>query len=312
MKVTLDLDKLLQEGKITQAEYDKLGQLAARGTASLAFNILIGFGVIAVSGGTLALVPTPVTAIVLGLVIAVVGMALLYLRYEQWRVLANICVLVGALLSGGGVIWNLHGSPGSFVAVASAFAGASILARSALLIVLAVLALSSSIGAKTGYVHAAYFLGIPEPTLTIILFTLIGVGAYQLSKRLKADYEALTLAAARTAVFLVNFGFWVGSLWGDRIEIGYQYYYLTIADWIFSLLWAIALVATGIWAWKRNRRWVVNVVAVFGAIHFYTQWFELLGYEPMIVVIAGLLALGFAIGLRMVNVNLAKKAQPQQ
>lgn len=267
MKVTLDLDKLLQEGKITQAEYDKLGQLAARGTASLAFNILIGFGVIAVSGGTLALVPTPVTAIVLGLVIAVVGMALLYLRYEQWRVLANICVLVGALLSGGGVIWNLHGSPGSFVAVASAFAGASILARSALLIVLAVLALSSSIGAKTGYVHAAYFLGIPEPTLTIILFTLIGVGAYQLSKRLKADYEALTLAAARTAVFLVNFGFWVGSLWGDRIEIGYQYYYLTIADWIFSLLWAIALVATGIWAWKRNRRWVVNVVAVFGSNH---------------------------------------------
>lgn len=308
MKVTLDLDKLLQEGKITRAEYDRLGQLAARGTSSLAFNILVGFGVIAVSGGTMALVPTAATAIVLGLVIAVAGMALLYLRYEQWQVLANICVLVGALLSGGGVIWHLHGSPGAFVAVAIAFAGAGILVRSALLIVLAVLALSSSIGARTGYLHAMYFLGIEQPTFTITVFTLIGVGAYQASKHLKADYEALALAAARTAVFLVNFGFWVGSLWGDKIERGN----LIIDDWVFSLLWAMALVATGVWAWKRNRRWVVNVVAVFGAIHFYTQWFELLGGEPMIIVIAGLLALGFAIGLRMVNVNLAKKAQPQQ
>ncbi len=307
MKVTLDLDKLRAEGKITQAEYDKFGQLAARGTASLAFNILIGFGVIAVSGSTMALVPTAATAIVLGLVISAAGIALLYLRYEQWRVLANICVLVGALLSGGGVIWNLDGSPSSFVVVAIAFAGAGILARSALLIVLAVLALSSSIGAETGYLHAMYFLGIAQPTLTVILFMLFGVGAYQVSKHLKTDYEALAIAAARTAVFLVNFGFWVGSLWGDKIERGD----LVIADWIFSVLWAIALVATGVWAWKRNRRWVVNVVAVFGAIHFYTQWFERLGESPVAVLIAGLLALGFAFGLRMVNVNLAKKAQSQ-
>jgi hypothetical protein len=49
MKVTIDLDKLLQEGKINQAEYDKFTQFSARGTTALAFNILVGFGVVGVS-----------------------------------------------------------------------------------------------------------------------------------------------------------------------------------------------------------------------------------------------------------------------
>ena len=63
MKVTIDLDQLLLEGKITQAEYDRFSQFAARSTAALAFNILIGFGVIAVSGAAVALIPAPTTAL---------------------------------------------------------------------------------------------------------------------------------------------------------------------------------------------------------------------------------------------------------
>ena len=51
MKVTLDLTKLLEDGRITRHEYDRLKQLGAAGTGSLAFNILLGFGVIAVSAG---------------------------------------------------------------------------------------------------------------------------------------------------------------------------------------------------------------------------------------------------------------------
>ena len=47
MKITLDLNRLLSEGKITQGEYDKFSELAIRSTGYLAFNILIGFGVIA-------------------------------------------------------------------------------------------------------------------------------------------------------------------------------------------------------------------------------------------------------------------------
>jgi len=304
MKVTIDLDKLLEEGKISQAEYDKFTQFSARGTAALAFNILVGFGVIAVSGATLALLPTPTTAIALGLVICAAGIALVYARYEQWMVLANICVVVGAVLFGGGIIKAGEGSVGSFLLVAAAFAGAGVLARSWLLTVLAVLALSSCLGARTGYLHATYFLGIQEPTLTVLLFTIFSIGTYQLSKRLAADYQGIAIAASRTGVFLVNFGFWIGSLWGDRKQGGE----IVIADWVFAGLWAIALIAAGVWAWKRNRRWLVNVVAVFGGIHFYTQWFERLGASAETVLIAGLLALGFAIGLRALNARLGREA----
>jgi|HubBroStandDraft_6_1064221.scaffolds.fasta_scaffold278261_2 hypothetical protein len=41
MKVTLDLNRLLAEGKITRAEFDKLGALSTQDTASLAFNVLM-------------------------------------------------------------------------------------------------------------------------------------------------------------------------------------------------------------------------------------------------------------------------------
>jgi iron complex transport system permease protein len=300
MRVTIDLDALLREGKISQAEYDKFSQFAAVSTASLAFNILVGFGVIAVSGGAIALLPTPVTSIAIGLVVCAAGIGLRYAHYVQWMLLANICVLVGALLFGAGIITAGDGSVASFLVVAAAFTGAGIFARSSLLVVLAVLALSSCLGAKTGYLHATYFLGIEEPSLTVVLFTLFSIGAYQLSKRLAADYQRMAIAASRTGVFLVNFGFWIGSLWGDRKWGGA----IVIPDWVFASLWAIALIGAGVWAWKRNRRWLVNVVAVFAAIHLYTQWFERLGASPETVLIAGLVALGFAVGLRAVNARL--------
>ncbi len=304
MKVTIDLDKLLEESRISQAEYDKFSQFSARGTAALAFNILVGFGVIAVSGAALALLPTTTTAIVLGSLICGAGVAGVYLRYEHWIVLSNISIVVGALLFGGGVVEAGEGSINSFLLVAAAFAATGIFARSSILTVLAVLALSSCLGARTGYSGATYFLGIAEPTLTIALFTIFSIAAYQLSKRLAADFQGIAIAASRTGVFLVNFGFWIGSLWGERKEGGE----ILIADWVFGILWAIALIATGVWGWERNRRWVVNVVAVFGAIHFYTQWFERLGASPGTVLMAGLLALGFAVSLRALNVKLAREA----
>lgn len=300
MKVTLDLTKLLQEGKISQAEFEKLSQLSAQGTGSLAFNILIGFGVIAVSGASLALLPTSATAIIAGLIISFVGLVLVQVRSRQWEVLANICILVGALLLGGGVIKLGEGSVSSFLLVTVVFSVAGIVARNGLLIALAVLALSSCVGARTGYFHATYFLGIQEPTVTIVLFSFLGIGAYQLSKHLAADYQRLALTGTRTSVFLVNFGFWIGSLWGDRNKQGA----LIIPDWLFAALWAVALIATAVWAAKRNRRWVLNTVATFGAIHFYTQWFERLGATPATVLFAGLLALGFAVGIWSFNRQL--------
>lgn len=300
MKVTLDLDKLLSEGAVTREEYEKFSALAAKSTGSLAFNILIGFGVTAVSSAILALVPEPTTAILIGAFIIIGGLVILSSGSEQWNVLANICILAGALMNGGGITVAGEGSLLSMITVTTIFTVASIFARSALLAVLATLMLSACIGARTGYFHATYFVGIQEPTITVILFSLLSITLYQLSKRLPAEYERIAIASSRTGFFLINLGFWVGSLWGERNETRE----VIVSASTFAFVWAVALIAVAVWAWKRNRRWVLNTVSVFGGIHFFTQWFENLGATPSTVLVAGLFALGFALGLRSINLKM--------
>lgn len=293
MKVTLDLTRLLEEGKITRDEHDRLHRLGAAGTGSLAFNILLGFGVVAVSAGLIALVPNATTGIAIGLSVLGAGLGLYAARLHQWEVLAHICVLIGALALAGGVVVLTDASVWGFLGIAAGFTLAGIVARSGLLIVLAVLAFSSTLGARTGYMHATYFLGIEEPTLTILVFSALALGAYLLSRMVPRAFERLALQAARASILLVNFGFWIASLWGDSSErLGFQ-----ADESVYSILWAVALLAVGVWAARESRRWVVNIAAIFGAIHFYTQWFERLGANPLSVLLAGILALCFAVGL---------------
>ena len=65
----------------------------------------------------------------------------------------------------------------------------------------------------------------------------------------------------------------------------------------FIVGWAVVIVAVGAWAARANRRWVVTTAAAFGAIEFYTQWFERLGAEPWAIIIGGLTVVAFAIAL---------------
>ena len=300
LRVTLDLDRLLAQGEITQAEYDKLLRLSARLTTTTALNILMGFGVVAVCMSTLAILPRAETALGLGLAICAAGVALVRARSERWSVLANTCVVIGALLFGGGAIAAGQGSAGALWLAAASLAGAGAFAGSALLVVLAVLVLASALGASAGYIHAAYYLGVEEPALFIVFFTAFAIAIFQLSKRLPPEAGNLAIAAARTGALLVNVGFWVGSVWGDRSSLGI----LVVPDWVFAALWAVALIVAGVWAWRRNRRWLLNVVAAFGSIHFYTQWFERLGASTISLLVAGLIAIGIALELRSLNAKL--------
>jgi iron complex transport system permease protein len=307
MKVVLDLSQLLEDGEITQAEADKLKRLSVKSTGSLAFNILIGFGVIAVAIGAIALVPDAITGIVLGAIVLGLGLFILHRSLVEWGVLGNICVILGALGLGGGIVYITEGSVWAFLGCAVGFAVAGVVARSGLLIALAVLALSSVLGARTGYFHASYFLGIKEPTLTIVAFSLITLACYQVSLMVGAAYERLALMAARVSILLVNFGFWIGSLWGDRLEqLGPLFGRgdtnpIFISRPVFGIGWALALIAFAVWAMRNDRRWVVNVCAVFGAIHFYTQFFEKLGANPITILLAGVTALGIAIAIWQFN-----------
>lgn len=316
MKVTLDLDRLLRDGSITADEHTRLQGLAKSSTDVLAFNILIGFGVVAVSVSALAWVPSPVTAVVLGVLVLGAGLWLTRGFPVSWKLLANICALVGALMSGLGIVLAFKGSIAALLAVAALFGVTAVFDGSALLAVVATLTLAASTGASTGYYHAHYGLFVEQPLIMVVVFTVVAIVCYQLSRRLVAERARLALAAARTSVFLVNFGFWVGSLWGDRLSALWGRKFgpgaVTVPDTVFAGLWLMALLAVAIWAWRRNLRWTLNTVATFAGIHFYTQWFEHLGATPWTVFVAGILALAVAVGLGKLNLHMKQKVPRQQ
>ena len=315
MKITLDISKLVEESKLTREEADKLKALAAHETSSVGINILIGLGVVATAAGGVALAPTPLTAVSIGLGLLPVGCAIVLNRVQQWILLGQICLVLGALMFGGGVIVYGAGSLASMLIVTAAFALAAVAARSGLLMALSVLGASACLGARTGYSHALYSLAIFEPTLTIVLFSGVALIAYQTSKRLAANYERLAITAAHTSLLLVNLGFWIGSLWGDPLMLlrsmnaeNASVVFMTkpiIPAAAFIILWAILLLGVGVWGVQINRRWMVNLVAVFAGIHFYTQWFEHLGATPSSVLLGGLVMLATAVALWMFNRRVA-------
>jgi iron complex transport system permease protein len=316
MKVTLDLTRLLHDGAITQAEHDRLAQLGHRETGQVFINILVGFGVVAVTAGALLLMPNAVFGAALGALLMAVGIGLALGGHTRWTLLANICTLIGALLLGAGIILFTQGVTGiddagehpvllnlsaASLLVAALFTAAAALARSALLASLVVLVLFGALGGSTFYAHASYGLAVTEPLLTVLLFTLVALATYGVSRRVRADWERLPIAAARTALFLVNLGFWIGSLWGDKLDFLPHPPAGGVPETAFSIAWAVALLGVAIWAARVNRRWVLNLAAVFGAIHFYTQWFEHLGADPVSVLGGGVLVLVFALALRWIN-----------
>ena len=66
MKIVLDITKLVEDGEITPQQAEHLKKLAGKETGSLAINILLSLGVIAIAAGILALEPSVATVLVVG------------------------------------------------------------------------------------------------------------------------------------------------------------------------------------------------------------------------------------------------------
>ena len=104
---------------------------------------------------------------------------------------------------------------------------------------------------------------------------------------------------------MVNFAFWVGSLWGDRIgehwlapsawsdRNAWREAATDIPEIVFTLGWAAFLIAMIV---KVRRGGFVSVTSiVFLAIHGYTQYFELLGANAASLVVGGIVLVGLAV-----------------
>ncbi|MEO7224336.1 MAG: hypothetical protein ABIY37_17850 [Devosia sp.] len=297
MKVTLDLTDLVSRGEITKDEADRLAKLGARDTGSLGVNILLGFGTVAVALGGGFLFPTAQSVIVIGTILFVIGIALILNRQTKWALFAQICITIGALGVVGGISFISDGNFYVNIALALGLAVAAFAAFSGLLGALAVLQFSIALGTGTAYWHGGYFTWVEQPALTILVLAVMAIALTFAATRLPAAYERVAIIMARTGVLMINLAFLVGSIFGDQL-ISWD---TTIEANVFSVVWAVLLIGVGLWGVMSNRRWVVNAAAVFGAIHFYTQWFEFLGPNPLSVLGGGILLIGFGFALRWFN-----------
>jgi iron complex transport system permease protein len=305
----------VEEGKLTPAQAEELKALASRDLGTLAINILMAFGAIAVAAGILALNPSFATGAAIGVALVAIGLAVSFGAGERWSLLGTAGTVIGALLLSGGAIGVLDGGFTGFAFTAILLLGLAVVIRSGFLMALVPLALAAALGSSTGYFHATYMLIVSEPTITIVIFALLARAAYLVSSRIGPAHEGLAIVFARMSLLLVNFGFWVGSLWGDypgeswaaagteswTASEAWKKAALHVPDWVFIAGWALLVIGVGIWAARANRRWVVTTAATFGAINFYTQWFERLGAQPWAIIVAGLTIVGIAVALWRYN-----------
>ncbi|HZY67317.1 MAG TPA: hypothetical protein VFE52_01950 [Devosia sp.] len=306
MKVTLDLTDLVARGELTKDEADRLARLGARDTGSLGSNILLGFGTIAVALGGGFLFPTAQSVIVIGAILFVIGLGLILNRQVRWALFAQMCVTVGALGIVGGVMFLSEGNFYVNVALAAGLAVAAFVAASGLLGSFAVLQFSMALGSGTAYWSASYFVWVERPAMTIAILAVLAIALTMAAKGMTSALQRVALIMARTAVLIINVAFLVGSLFGDQLmpwDGGLE------AN-VFSVVWALLLLGVGIWGVLSNRRWVVNAAAIFGAVHFYTQWFEYLGASPLSVLGGGILLIGFGFALRWFNLMVNKAPAP--
>jgi len=317
MKHLVDVDALLAEGVISSETAEVLRTHALKDTGSTAINILLAFGAIAVAAGLVALTQSAGLSMVLGALFIAGGYVARSQMQALWGKLGSIWMVVGALVLAASIGYITDKPMIGSVLAALIFGGVAWVAGSRLLAALVPLALESAIGGSTGYWTACYEIVVREPTLTIVLFAVLALVGWLVVQNLKGLQEALALAFTRMSIILVNFGFWIGSLWGD--SPGHIWRDPTSSDyesWLhpqvpaltFVVGWALALLAAGAWGAKNGRRFMVNTAATFGGIHLYTQWFERLGADPLSVMLAGVATIAIGLGLWRYNRSVLSNA----
>jgi iron complex transport system permease protein len=168
-----------------------LRALATRDTGSLAINVLMSFGAVAVVAGIIALEPAFTTGAALGVALVVIGLGISFFAAEEWGLLGTATTIIGALLLAGGVIGFVEAEFTGLAFSALLFLALAVAIRSNFLMALVPLALAGALGSSTGYRHAAYMLTVNEPSITIAFFALFAGAALPNLAARRASVSAL-------------------------------------------------------------------------------------------------------------------------
>lgn len=308
--VKLNLAELVEANVIDQSLANILEANAVperRGT--IVVNVLLIFGALAVAAGVLALAPSATTSLILaGLALSIAGGVKLFLKDFRCDLLGTAFAIMGTLGLCGWVAMEAE-TLGAYawpeLIVFLIMTVGAIVFRSALLSAFAVLSLGAVLGSGTSYWFASYALYVREATLTILAFGALTTVLYAARERLLDAWKTMSTVAARVGFFVVNFAFWVGSLWGDRIgdhwvedgkfwdaEYGSDVAFY-IPELVFSVGWAAMLIAIFT---KSHRGGFLSITSlVFLAIHAYTQFFEMFSAQPGMLIVGGFAAIATSI-----------------
>lgn len=317
--IRLDLEALEKAGKITSEQRELLESLALpEQRSSLLINTLMIFGSLAAAAGAISLVPTATTGLVLALA-ALLGAEAIR-RFdggETWKVLGAALVIMGAAGVSGWIAvetWttSYFWPPLAITAVTASCAVWFLLA------VLATISLGSLLGSGTSDWHDTYGIFFSEPTIAIIVFAALALATHQLRDRLSYEWTALTTAATRTAFFMFNWAFAVGTFSGDHIGEHWAAHWskswevreawlenaFYIHKDVFSVVWLCVLTAMIL----KNREGSFFSVAsvVFLTIHLYARYFVFFGTSAQTLLFAGLVSVALAVaGTRWLRSNRA-------
>lgn len=303
------------------------GVLSLGPSYRLPANAAAVIGIASAAGAAIALAVEeaggPAPAIWIGLGLAIAGLAL---RLAGPRRLASVAAW-SSVFGGGAHLAGLAAegteilpAPLFWLDAAALSLAAGVVLDLRILSALAVFALAGTVSA-TGYAHAAYMLAVFEPSLLILAMTAAIAAAAFAAKALAERWARHGRIVGLIAFVWINLAFWVGSLWGDRVG---EYSFaaspegerataeiretlLLIPEDAFAIVWAVLIVAVGVWAAATGRRSAMNAAATFGAIHAYTQWFERFSASPESAILVGIATIGAAWGLWKLNAMIGAR-----
>ena len=193
IRIVLDITRLVEEGKLTAQEAERLQAFAKRDTGSLAINVLMSLGAVAVAAGIIALQPAFTTGAAL---VSPWWRSALPSRFSPP---SNGAFSVPPLPSSARSCWQAESSglsrpisPGS-PSRRSYFLALAVAIRSNFLMALVPLTLAGALGSSTGYQHAVYMLTVNEPSITIAFFALLAGAAYIVSQHIGQAYQQLAV-----------------------------------------------------------------------------------------------------------------------
>jgi hypothetical protein len=271
----------------------------------------------------------------LGLPIMLLGWWIRRSAPDQLAFVGGWTLLLGAAVHLAGILTTQSQSGLDWLALH--YAGAVVIACGVILDVrfvtaMAIVPLAASLSSRTFYGHATYGVAIYESALTILQMSLFAAVAFAASLRLSERFARHARIFGELALIWINMAFWVGSLWGDVVGehlwgprwetvtdgLDYTQRYTAWRDAVeafkahatvisadaFAAAWAIGIVAVAVWGAWTARRAALNIAVTFGAIHFYTQYFERLHASPGAILIAGMIAVLAAWALWTANRRL--------